>query len=445
MPENATLYDTLGVSPQATVEELKKAHRKAMRAYHPDVYDGPAGEAERIAAQVNDAYTTLSDPQRRERYDASLRGEPAAEEPQEGPQEPYEDTWGTEGGWEDVLDEDVVEEPTVTPPPPGGAPSRGNGQGSTPASSATQVRVTTPLTAVRPALLVALGGVLLGFLIAALTPPVEGYPPAMVFGTGLVGALVGLFTALPSKKKPTPPMSKNPLGKAITVVVVSLVFCALLLGFNAKAGGLVAMASSFLGARYCVRALVLRSVLNRVVSPTSLRDNNLFGTPAGGAGPDLLNRSLAPLCGTPTVRVMRNQNPNGVFSHAVLNGNRVAFVKSVVAPSGSYRWSGPSLLRDPAGAHGMSIPDEILQAPYPQFAMNAATSTPANAQIGMWLFVYSRDGGSIVCPEREATHPAVVDPQTGVAEIARFLATPDGEQPHVDQEMFVRSFTALLS
>lgn len=72
------LYETLGVSPQATPEEIKKAGRKAQKRTHPDA-GGDRAEFE----AVQRALTVLMDPGKREHYDATG-------EAQEGSQEALE-------------------------------------------------------------------------------------------------------------------------------------------------------------------------------------------------------------------------------------------------------------------------------------------------------------------------------------------------------------------
>jgi curved DNA-binding protein len=60
-------YATLGVAKDATAEDVKKAFRKLARKYHPDV--SKEADAEARMKEVNEAYTVLSDPEKRAAYD----------------------------------------------------------------------------------------------------------------------------------------------------------------------------------------------------------------------------------------------------------------------------------------------------------------------------------------------------------------------------------------
>src|SRR3954465_15697495 len=61
-------YAALGVAPDADEQTIKKAYRKLARQYHPDVNPGDAQAEERFK-EVNEAYETLSDPDRRANFD----------------------------------------------------------------------------------------------------------------------------------------------------------------------------------------------------------------------------------------------------------------------------------------------------------------------------------------------------------------------------------------
>lgn len=61
-------YQTLGVARTADEKEIKKAFRKLAQQYHPDKNPGDA-EAERKFKEINEAYTVLSDSDKRAKYD----------------------------------------------------------------------------------------------------------------------------------------------------------------------------------------------------------------------------------------------------------------------------------------------------------------------------------------------------------------------------------------
>jgi molecular chaperone DnaJ len=61
-------YQILGVGPQASTSEIKKAYRRLAKKYHPDARPGDAAAAERFK-EIAEAHTVLSDDDKRKQYD----------------------------------------------------------------------------------------------------------------------------------------------------------------------------------------------------------------------------------------------------------------------------------------------------------------------------------------------------------------------------------------
>ena len=77
------LYAILGVKPTASLDGIKRAYRRLVKRYHPDV--NKQRGAKEMFLEVNEAYETLSNPLLRREYDertAAMRGEMPYRPPQ---------------------------------------------------------------------------------------------------------------------------------------------------------------------------------------------------------------------------------------------------------------------------------------------------------------------------------------------------------------------------
>ena len=68
--EDLNCYQVLGVSEDASDAEVRSARLTLVKLWHPDRNDSPAAEV--WMKRINHAYDTLSDPERRARYDFEL-------------------------------------------------------------------------------------------------------------------------------------------------------------------------------------------------------------------------------------------------------------------------------------------------------------------------------------------------------------------------------------
>ena len=65
-------YNTLGLKPDSSAEEIKKVYRKLAMQYHPD-RNGGNPESEKRIKEINEAYQILGDEKKRSLYDLQYR------------------------------------------------------------------------------------------------------------------------------------------------------------------------------------------------------------------------------------------------------------------------------------------------------------------------------------------------------------------------------------
>lgn len=68
----ATYYDLLELHPSASTQQIRRSYRELSKLYHPDTTQLPAAIATAKFQQLNEAYATLSNPERRFAYDLKI-------------------------------------------------------------------------------------------------------------------------------------------------------------------------------------------------------------------------------------------------------------------------------------------------------------------------------------------------------------------------------------
>lgn len=72
MLNQMSYYTLLGLHPTASAIEIRRAYRELSKSYHPDTTDLPSALATAKFQQLNEAYATLSNPERRLTYDLKI-------------------------------------------------------------------------------------------------------------------------------------------------------------------------------------------------------------------------------------------------------------------------------------------------------------------------------------------------------------------------------------
>jgi hypothetical protein len=70
---SSSYYEVLGVNSRASVTEIRKAYRELSKRYHPDTTQLPKAIATAKFQELNEAYATLTNPQKRLIYDQKQR------------------------------------------------------------------------------------------------------------------------------------------------------------------------------------------------------------------------------------------------------------------------------------------------------------------------------------------------------------------------------------
>lgn len=356
----ATHYDTLGVEPDATREQIVRAYRRFARTHHPDMAD------QRAAAEFHagtNAYQVLTDPEQRAAYDNSLLT-PAPANAVEA-DEPV-DSWGEQGEWADEpIDAAVVDEPTPTPTPTPTTPPtvqapQGTSGGKEAAPAAAGALSTNPVVydeLPNPLVVIGAGIALgaLGSLLPSNHPSGELVVSAAVIATIATTALTCWLLKDRYRRLPTQPVHQ-PLRRTIPAVASLIVIAAISVSATKIATHqpnmwvvpwLVVGVTAGVSAGYSITVWLAD---HRLVKKKDLRECWCFGSTAPGLEPALLNRLLATAqTKAPGARVLRVSQPQAFFSHAIIVGKEAVLIRGINTGAGNYEWSGASLLRESRG------------------------------------------------------------------------------------------------
>lgn len=346
-----THYEVLGVDPGADEASIKAALRSHQRKNHPDVA-GPDKGDDYIAGQK--AGDVLLNTDARAEYDASLASVDALGDDQDAQ---VIDDWVYEES--PVVIEDL---PTAKEAPPE-------------AGVATKVIDAGPrITALVGITLVDV--VAVSLLVSTNRPSTTMMALGAVAGTAML--VVGYLNLMsPSHQRMT--RHRPSLPELATIPALLALAVASWWGASRIPSGYVTYA---LAAVLPVAALGGYLVGNtywwrrqdaRIITRKSLLSHSKFGACAPGILPAHLDDALSEAIST-HARIFRLSD--SVFTHMVVSGNDVLLLRNVPGPSGTYRWSGTSLLVSQAGDLG-----EVISADFAGACSRVEAATPRGTTV----------------------------------------------------------------
>lgn len=444
--QSPTHYDVLGVKPDASKEEITKAYRKAMRIAHPDT----SGEAHSpLAILVGQAYAVLRDENQRAAYDQALAGptEPSSSQPGWGTEEAWDDT-PVSPQFDDTYDVPFADEGYPAPAPtPYFAPT-------TPVdvNKVSWLRglvihddpVYTPgkRTVLNPILLSTLG-LLLYVAIPQLAA--DSTNLRLIFGSF---QLLGLLLLLPSA------FGAQGRGGWVGFTVSGFI----LAGFFAGTAG-----SMNLGIYFAVTTLLMSAAAlswrkwrigrgagaDDVVALSVVKDQRVFGDPGVGLyetinrfgadnvakgvhGERLTADLLDHLMILPGVRIIHGLHFPGSqkadVDHAVICGNRVAFIDSKYWTGGDWSWDAPGVVVNRKTPGGPGYP----RTTHFQNAVESFTRSLKGMEVRGWFIIHPNDGRPVATDNTKAFgQPRLANSEQALEEIGAWLL--EGQPSVIDR------------
>lgn len=420
------VYDTLGVRPDASLDEIKKAYRSLARRTHPDT----GGEAMKpLFLSVTSAWETLSDPARRAEYDRAnglnnhLHPEPPAPAPEPASPSPAEPT--ADEFWDDLWarksDADAKDEASAAPGKARARKPRAKDGSHEPGkpwreifSNTLQRRRRHPLPWACAAMLA--GWLALVWILATKELILSGPEGVLPHGTGMLSYaicwMVGMWMCCHRVRRGLS-IGWGPLAAAAmgALVVYSLnrthpvaSIAVLITGF----------ALNVAAAAWFRRAANLEGVGQGPGSPKAAT----FPRPADGAADpvaqSLTRGALSELLAVPGTRLIENAPVRGrSLSAIIVNGSRAAVIDSRVLPD----WIHEDLSGDVAADAPALLPnlESTITAD-----VGAARSNVRSVR--GWLIIHPSRTGSVELKPVRGVKIAAASPTDAAEEIGQWLA-----------------------